>query len=82
MGECVLFFHDECFICRKRYVKRLANKTFNQYIANSPLSFTFHVYKGYNLVDVVPYEGPDIAHDAHAVHSGLDGEGQHFISPG
>jgi hypothetical protein len=80
--ECVLFFHDECLVSRKRYVKRLPNKAFNQYVTYGPLSFAFHINEWYDLVDVVPDEGPNIAHDTHTVYSGLDGEGQHFVGPG
>jgi hypothetical protein len=72
VGESVLFFHDECFISRKRHVKRLSDEALNQNIAYGPLSFAFHINERYDLVDVVPDEGPYVAHDAHALDPCLD----------
>ena len=82
MGKSVLFLHDESFIGRKRNVKGLSDKAFDEHVANGPLSFTFHINKGYDLIDIFPDKGPNIAHDAHAINTGLDRKREHFIGPG
>lgn len=74
MGKSVLFFHNECLVCRKRNVKRLPDKAFDEHVADGPLSFAFHINKRYDLIDIFPDKGPNIAHDAHTVNAGFDGK--------
>lgn len=81
VSKGVLFFHNESLIRRKRNVKSLSDKAFDEHVTYGSLSFAFHINKWYDLVDVVPNEGPNIAHDAHAFHSCFYGKREHLIRP-
>ena len=62
-------------------MKSLPNEAFNENIPDGPLNFAAHINEGKYFMYIFPNEGPNIAHNAHAINSGFYRKVQHLEGP-
>lgn len=62
-------------------MKGLPNEALDEDISDGSLDFAVHIDEREDFIDVLPDEGPDVAHDGDAVDCGLDRQEEHLEGP-